>query len=354
MKGKLISGDDAPAMRVEKTGLYHIVLDINKLGDLDKVGGAQILLLDASDFGVRGAMNGWGFTSADPAVTNFSNDGIAFTFKDQKLGKNGEFKFATGNYWKVTLDDAGKVKAEVSLAAGMTLNGDNISVDKSGKYDITLNFKLAGGSFDKSFSYTTNMTEALPDYPDYIEIRGNYNNHEWGADKLKLGAKQGEAGSGVYKAIVTMMGGTEFKFVVDGGTYYGGSFTDLTTSGANMKLDEEGTYYVEVDIKSDTKTAKFEKVTRVGVIGNALTTGWDSDQELSFDAAKNVFSGDIEFLAGSDVSFKIRFNNAWDWSYGGAVDALVFDGANFPTPGAGTYNVVADFANTANLTLTKK
>ncbi len=158
LKGDLVIGDNAPAMKVEKTGLYHIVLDINKAGDLKK---AQILLLDASEFGLRGGMNGWGFTAGKPEA--FSNDGTVFKFTDQELAKNGEFKFATGNYWKVTLDDAGKVKAETSLGetgSGLGLAADNnIKVEKAGKYEITLNFKLAQGDFNKSFTYEVKLTE---------------------------------------------------------------------------------------------------------------------------------------------------------------------------------------------------
>ena len=58
-QGLLIIGQDAPAMQVKETGLYHIVLDNNANGDLPE--GAQIIIQKA-DWGVRGGMNGWGFT----------------------------------------------------------------------------------------------------------------------------------------------------------------------------------------------------------------------------------------------------------------------------------------------------
>ena len=184
LKGTLIIGSKPVAMKVEKTGLYHIVLDINKNKDLKE---AQIVLLDASDFGVRGGMNGWSFTSSDPKP-EFSNDGITFTFKDQELAKKGEFKFATGNYWKVTLDDAGKVKAETSLGetgeglglkvpAGRTDN--NIVVEKGGKYDITLTFKLAQGDFSKNFTYTTVCTQESTAPETMYMIGAQWGNWGW-------------------------------------------------------------------------------------------------------------------------------------------------------------------------------
>ena len=96
-------------MKVAATGLYHIVLDLNKAGDLAN---AQIIVAPV-EWGVRGAMNGWGFTKME--ATEFSNEGITYTIKDAEMSKNGEFKFAYGGAWKITLDDAGKVRANTNL-----------------------------------------------------------------------------------------------------------------------------------------------------------------------------------------------------------------------------------------------
>ena len=54
-KGKLVIGDAAPKMKVEATGLYHIVLDLNKANDLSA---AQIILAPVS-WGVRGINGDW-------------------------------------------------------------------------------------------------------------------------------------------------------------------------------------------------------------------------------------------------------------------------------------------------------
>ena len=249
LKGKLVIGENAPAMKVSKTGLYHIVLDNNKLGDLKE---AQILLLDASDFGVRGGMNSWGFTSSDPAVTNFTNDGITFTFKNQTLAKNGEFKFSTGNYWKVTLDDAGKVKAEVSLgetgsglglANGPGRNDNNIVVDKGGLYDITLNFKLAQGSFDKSFTYSAVCTQESS-APETMYMNGG----QWGGSTWDWNAPGIVELSGIPSAPGLFWctrwfdASQEFKFCAV--KAWNGDFGD---NGNNCKVSESGFYTVFVD-----------------------------------------------------------------------------------------------------------
>ena len=247
IKGKLVIGDSPIAMKIEKTGLYHIVLDINKLGDLKE---AQILLLDASEFGVRGGMNSWGFTKGE--VSAFSNAGTTFTLKDQELAANGEFKFATGNYWKVTLDDAGKVKAETSLGetgSGLGLaDKNNIKVEKGGTYDITLTFKLAQGDFNKSFSYTVTCTKESS-APTTMYMNGG----QWG------GANWDWADPGIVE-LVPINGATgefwctrwfdstqEFKFCAK--KEWNG---DFGIDGKNCKVDADGFYTIYVNGNNNT------------------------------------------------------------------------------------------------------
>ncbi len=334
MKGKLVIGDDAPAMKVAKTGLYHIVLDINKTGDLDAAGGAQILLLDASDFGVRGGMNGWGFTSADPKVTEFSNDGVTFNFKDQELGKGGEFKFATGNYWKVTLDDAGKVKAEVSLAAGMTLNGDNIKVDKGGLYDIALTFKLAQGSFDKSFSYTAVCTQEST-APETMYMNGGQwggANWDWSADGIvELVPVWGAPG--YFWCTRWFDGSQEFKFCAK--KEWNGDFGD---NGNNCKVPESGFYTVLVNGNENTVEIKPAEVYVIGLCGTAKTENqdvWDFNgaDVLKLAADGQVLKGTLASSAELRIASKVHpaapidgvtTGNGWiDWW---KTEFIFFDG----------------------------
>ena len=136
-QGKLIVGENAPKMQVKEEGLYHIILDNNTAGDLPD--GAQIVIQKA-DFGVRGGMNGWGFTKGE--VKKADDGTITYTWKDQNLAKGGEFKYASCWGWKINLDLDNKVKAEVSLGLDKSNNftnvdAGNIKVEKAGLYDIT-------------------------------------------------------------------------------------------------------------------------------------------------------------------------------------------------------------------------
>lgn len=288
LKGNLVTGTKAPAMKVEKTGLYHIVLDINKAGDLKD---AQIVLLDASDFGVRGAMNGWGFSSATEK-TEFSNEGMTFTFKDQKMAKNGEFKFATGNYWKVTLDDAGKVKAEVSLAEGMTLNGANLKVEKAGLYDITLTFKLAQGSFDKNFSYTAVCTQEsnLPEEMYMIGEGIKGWNLAVGGDAVAMHPFHSQPGA--FWGIRYIEAGKGFKFSPIN-TGWGSDFTDLgngtgfTVSEGNCFVAASGLYTLQVDYENSKVIV--EPAVIIGMDAPFGNPNWDK----TLDAAKFAVNGNL-------------------------------------------------------------
>ena len=287
LKGKLVKDNNAPAMKVSKTGLYHIVLDINKAGDLGKdYENGVIVLLDASDFGVRGGMNGWGFTPAT-AKTEFSNEGTTFTFKDQELGKAGEFKFATGNYWKVTLDDAGKVKAEVSLAEGMTLNGANIKVDKGGTYDITLTFKLAQGSFDKCFSYTADCTKESSAPETMYMIGAQWGNWSWDdAGVVDLVPVWGAPG--YFWVTRYFQAGGEFKFCAQ--KAWNGDFGD---NGNNIKIDEAGFYTIFVNGNDNKFEIKPAEVYVIGLCGTPKTADQDVWDFGGADVLKFAPDGEV-------------------------------------------------------------
>lgn len=312
MKGTLVTGSSAPAMRVSTTGLYHIVLDINKAGDLKE---PQIVLLDASDFGVRGAMNGWGFSSATEKSA-FSNDGMTFTFKDQKMSKNGEFKFATGNYWKVTLDDAGKVKAEVSLAEGMTLNGANLKVDKAGLYDITLTFKLAQGSFDKNFSYTAVCTQES-NLPEEMYMIGE-GIEGWGLEDTPSQAvamHPFHSQPGAFWAIRYIEAGKGFKFSTVN-TKWGSDFTDLgngkgfTVKDGNCFVAESGLYTLEVDYENSKVIV--EPAVIIGMDAPFGNGSWDKTLEAAKFTIDGKLASKTAVAAGNIRTFvSCELNGDW-------------------------------------------
>lgn len=166
-RGALIEGADAPKMSVEKTGLYHIVLDLNKNKDLN----TALIIVSPATWGVRGAMNGWGYTPMN--ASKFDKKSITYTLKDVKVEIPGAFKFAYAHGWKVDMDDAGNVKSEISLgndaeAANLELMPENLvqyGKDiqiKRGFWDIELVWTLVGGNLSKNFKAKMTKTASVP------------------------------------------------------------------------------------------------------------------------------------------------------------------------------------------------
>ena len=250
--GKLIVGESAPAMQVKESGLYHIVLDNNTVGDLSE---GQIIIQKA-DWGLRGGMNGWGFTKGEAEVK--TDGSIVYTWKDQELASKGEFKFASCHGWKINLDEDGTVKAEVSLG----LNNDgvfstpagNISVEKGGLYDITLTYKAAAGAIEKSFSYTVTLTQesTLPE-TCYI-IGATFGDWNWENESV-VSMIPAHSEPGVFWAIRYIAANDPFKFCAQ--KAWNGDFTGLgTDSGysvvnSNCVVAESGIYMIEVDFKNN-------------------------------------------------------------------------------------------------------
>lgn len=165
-RGVLSTGADAPAMKVTESGLYHIVLDLNEANDL--AFGAQIVLAPVQ-WGVRGAMNGWGFTAMPTPA--FNQTTMTYVLENCAVASTGAFKFAYGAGWKLDLDDAGKVKANTNLgidaeAAGelgdnaLVPNGKDINIAR-GIYKITLTWTLKGGAIKNGYTATIEKTGTL-------------------------------------------------------------------------------------------------------------------------------------------------------------------------------------------------
>ena len=142
-KGQLVEGPEAPAMRVNKTGLYHIVLDLNKAGDLEF---PQIVLVPC-EFMLKGGIG-------DKEMTLVvDGDKYIYTYTGSGHQDPTNFKFACCNGWKITLDVDGNVKAETSLGVGLQPNGGDILLNPGDDIQIILTFQAASGDHSKSFSY---------------------------------------------------------------------------------------------------------------------------------------------------------------------------------------------------------
>lgn len=110
----------------------------------------------------------------------------------------------------------------------------------------------------------------------------------------------------------------------------------------NILPEETGLYWHHVNLPGMTFESMY--ISTLGLIGDCTPGGWDASTVLTPSADFLVWEGDVEF--GASGSFKIRANDAWDFSLGGDMSNLGWDNApNIDTPGAGTKHVVLDLSN---------
>ncbi len=109
----------------------------------------------------------------------------------------------------------------------------------------------------------------------------------------------------------------------------------LDAGGDNIVAAEAGYYKLNVDLN-----AKTYSVTKTdwGVIGSATAGGWDSDQNLTYDAETDTWSASLNLSVGE---IKFRANDGWDINLGdnGADGTLEAGGANIAVAEAGEYKV---------------
>lgn len=111
----------------------------------------------------------------------------------------------------------------------------------------------------------------------------------------------------------------------------------LKNDGGNIEV-ASGLYCVNANIKA--LTFSLYEVTEIGLIGDF--NGWGSSLNLTPNADKSVWTGEVTFTGANGYLF--RFNNDWAHKIGCNTDGttLLVDGENLTAPGAGTYTVTLD------------
>ncbi|MBQ4803981.1 SusE domain-containing protein [Aquimarina sp. MMG015] len=155
----------------------------------------------------------------------------------------------------------------------------------------------------------------------------------------------------------------EFK-VLPTNTSFEGDYGDADGSGSsgilvqegesNMRVSEAGYYKIDADFTDPENITWTSRKQVWGIIGAATPTGWDSDTDLTYDAASQTWSIVIDLTVDE---FKFRANDNWDDPQDnlgtGAEDGqLGFNGGNLSVDTAGTYMVTLDLSNPNNYTYT--
>jgi hypothetical protein len=108
----------------------------------------------------------------------------------------------------------------------------------------------------------------------------------------------------------------------------------LNADGDNIPVTVESDYSINLDLSHPN--AYTYSANRWGVIGDATAGGWDSDQNMTWDATNKVFTVTLTLKVGA---FKFRANDDWGINYGGNLGALTLNGDNIAIATAGSYTI---------------
>jgi starch-binding outer membrane protein SusE/F len=159
--------------------------------------------------------------------------------------------------------------------------------------------------------------------------------------------------NGVYEGYVNFPDAqNNFKFTPEpnwdndfGGTSSGNKGT-LAPKASDLQVNGAG-YYL---LKANTNQMTWEAIrTTWGVIGSATAGGWDSDQDLTYNAAEQVWKATLNLTAGE---IKFRANDDWGINMGddGPDGLLEYGAANIVIAEAGQYEVILNLSNPGNYT----
>ena len=373
-KGKLVDGPEAPAMRVNETGLYHIVLDLNKNEDLEF---PQIVLVPC-EFMLKGGIG-------DKAM-ELTVDGEKYIYTYTGTGHQDptNFKFACCNGWKITLDVDGYVKAETSLGLGLQPNGGDIPLNPGDDIKIILTFQPASGDHSKSFSYRfENVVEDYGPEDFTVGLSGKLHSSvaEWatpsGVTQGVYNAEESNAATGTYVYNVTgcpIKQGAEFKMRRDG-DWIGKGASYLTIEGVEVSGSdnitfngETGLYDIKITLVWDgAATKSYTAVfTRTGdapaveakdptalVLG--LSGTFNEWANPPADAYKAVYASNdgntykyniTDLVLAEGDAFKFRFDGSWEGVGFQPINGITLAGTdNFEVDAAcaGTYDVEMSF-----------
>jgi hypothetical protein len=108
----------------------------------------------------------------------------------------------------------------------------------------------------------------------------------------------------------------------------------LDAGGSNIAVATAGDYAFTLDLSHPN--AYTYSANMWGIIGDATPDGWNSDQNMTWDATNKVFTVTLNMVVGA---FKFRANDAWTLNYGGDINGLTAGGANIAITAAGNYTI---------------
>jgi hypothetical protein len=292
---------------------YHVrAYATNSVGTSYGSDVAFTTLADITKFWVVGDYNGWNNSDAAMYIISTATSGGAA--EGYVYLTAGGIKLTTDHSW----DNAHSFGDNGS--GGLTNPGNNITVATAGYYLIKANL----GPMTYSLTKTA------------WGVIGDASPNGW-TDETALTYN---ATLGVWTGGMHMTAGS-FKFRAnhDWGYNYGSTAANSTldAGGSNVTLTLAADYAFTLDLSHPN--AYTYSANAWGIIGDATPDGWNTDQNMTWDATNKVFTVTVNMVVGA---FKFRANDAWDVNYGGDINALTSGGANINITLAGNYTITLD------------
>ncbi len=272
---------DNMTITIAEAGFYHIVYDQE----------LNVIVVAKVDWGLRGSMNGWGFTKFDVAEGSDKN---TYTMTATGVKVMGDFKMAYSTGWKLGIDDttgAANVKVNTNFGGTVTYTGGNVvgaigtmtleaggdNYTAPGMDKGTYTFEL---KWTKENGLTAKMTKTAPFVDPGVEtysIIGNAfkvadTTSAWDYDKdfTKPSAAVNDVYTYTISNIILLANG-EFKVRQDHdwGVNFGydnftlaGDKANFENNNGNIKVKTEKTYNITMDYdwKNDKRTLTFTVV----------------------------------------------------------------------------------------------
>ena len=321
---------ESGTLQVTETGLYHVIVDVP----------LNTLIIAPADLGVRGQMNGWGFT-AFPKPT-FNKTAMTYKLTGQQVEITGGFKFAYGGGWKIELNPDGNpvVKANTNLGndlpggdenknkpltAKMAAGGQDIGIERA-IWEIELTWTLAKGAIKEGFTAGMTQTgelEPLPEYPDNLFVVGDGTLAGWSpADGVTMYPV--EQTLGLFYGVVWLKETGGFKFCIQrdwGGDFGSASetvadYSNIAKGTGNIPVPGTAGYYVIVVDMDNELISVVEP--EIYAIGDAFGS-WDAGVAANIftvnntvDPANATITSPAATAAGN---FRAYIKHAWiaDW-----------------------------------------
>ena len=304
---------------------------INTVGETTgKITTSPTPAIDEQGYYMLGEVNGNNWTATSPVWMTKVSDGVYQLKVTTEKDKN-YFKFYEGSKW----DESGNWDV---------INKGVMGCEKDGSADASGTIYYTGDSWGTPQSMViagagtwivtldmNNLTYTVG--KPILYMAGDANG--WNQIDYLAGD------DGVHFTGFMYLNQNGFKFCTQPdwkGTNYGGAF--FGESEDNIMMTEPAGYYkVDVDLSAQTYT--LTPITTIGIIGAAVpVTGWDSDQDLTYNVEERCWEiKDIKLNAGE---CKFRANDDWamQWGYDG--EKFVYSN-NAPAvqfiPEAGTYDI---------------